>query len=72
MTKLGLYLTKNSFNRSDIARKIGVSKYRMHQLTHNEKSKILAVELYLIAQVVRLEPNELFLEIFGDLKPLDN
>ena len=42
MTKLGVYLAKRAVNKSEIARKTGLSKVRINELTLNENTKIKA------------------------------
>lgn len=71
MTKLGLYLTKRSINKSDLARKIGVTKQRIDKLSNNQKSKLLAREAYLIAMALQLNPTEFIKEVCDDLKLID-
>jgi len=68
MTKLGNYLTKKSVNKSEISRRSGISKSRMSELTHNSSTKIRAEELFLIALAINVDPCEILLEIFGQLK----
>lgn len=68
MTELGLYFTKRSINRSDVARKTGINKTRMSDLSNNPKTKLRVEELYLIALAIEAEPCELFKEICKDLK----
>jgi DNA-binding Xre family transcriptional regulator len=43
MTKLGLYLAQKSVNKSEVARKAGLSKARMNELTLNERSHLRAL-----------------------------
>lgn len=68
MTKLGLYLAKRSINKSDLARKIGVTKQRIDKLANNEKSKLLASEAYLIALALQVEPSDFIKEMCNDYK----
>ncbi|SFD39390.1 helix-turn-helix domain-containing protein [Algibacter pectinivorans] len=68
MTKLGLYLSRKSVNRSDVARKTGLSKTRLSELSNNKKTKLKVDELYLIALALDVDPSEVMKEICKDLK----
>ena len=68
MTSLGLYLTKKSINKAEVARRTGISKSRLSQLTSNDTTKLRADELYLIALAIDIDPGEMFKEIFKELK----
>lgn len=68
MTELGLFLAKKSVNRSDVARKTGISKTRLSELSNNKRTKLRADELYLIALAIDVEPCEVFNEICKNLK----
>jgi len=59
MTRLGEYLTKKSINKSEVARKTGLSKPRISELTTNPQTKLRADELYLIALAIDVDPGEL-------------
>ncbi len=63
MTELGLYLSRKSVNRSDVARKTGISKTRLSELANNENTKLRVDELYLIALAIDVEPCEVLKEI---------
>lgn len=63
MTELGLFLAKKSVNRSDVARKTGISKTRLSELSNNKRTKLRADELYLIALAIDVDPCEIFKEI---------
>ena len=56
MTKLGIYLAQRSVNKAEVARKTGLTKARMNELTLNERSHLRAEELYLIALAIGIEP----------------
>jgi len=60
LTKLGEYLNGKSVNKAIVARKTGLSKQRMGELTLNENSKLRAEEVYLIALAIGVPPGELF------------
>lgn len=68
MTKLGSYLDQKSVNKSEIARKTGLSRARMNELTLSERSHLRAEELYLIALAIDVDPCELLKDLYGDLK----
>ena len=68
MTELGLYLSRKSVNRSDVARKTGLSKTRLSELSNNKKTKLKVDELYLIALALDVDPSEVMKEICKDLK----
>lgn len=59
LTNLGLYLAKKSVNKADVARKTGLSTFRLSQLTINPKSHLRAEELFLIALAIEVPPAEL-------------
>ena len=60
LTRLGEYLDGKSVNKATVARKTGLSKQRMGELTLNENSKLRAQEVYLIALAIGVPPGELF------------
>ena len=68
MTSLGLYLAKKSVNRAMVSKRTGISQARLSQLSLNESTKLRADELYLIALAIDVDPGEIFLELFKDLK----
>lgn len=68
MTPLGLYLTKKSINKAEVARRTGLSKARLSQLSGNNSTKLRADELYLIALAIDVDPCELLSEVFKELK----
>ena len=68
MTELGLFLAKNSVNRSDVARKTGISKTRLSELSYNGRTTLRADELYLIALAIDADPCEVFKEICKHLE----
>ncbi|WP_292248919.1 helix-turn-helix transcriptional regulator, partial [Mesonia sp.] len=63
-----LYLSRKSVNRSDVARKTGLSKTRLSELSNNKKTKLKVDELYLIALALDVDPSEVMKEICKDLK----
>ena len=68
MTNLGLYLARKSINKAEVARRTGISKSRLSQLSANHSTKPRADELYLIALAIEIDPGEMFKEIFSELK----
>lgn len=67
MTDLGLYLAKKSINKAEVARRTGISKSRLSQLSGNDSTKLRADELYLIALAIDVDPGEIFKELFKDI-----
>tara|TARA_R100001369_G_scaffold90618_1_gene129909 strand:- start:2845 stop:3063 length:219 start_codon:yes stop_codon:yes gene_type:complete len=63
MTNLGLYLARKSINKAEVARKTGLSKSRLSQLSSNESTKLRVDELYLIALAIDVDPSELLNEV---------
>lgn len=68
MTKLGLYLAQKSVNKSEVARKTGLSKARLSELTLNEATRLQAEELYKIALAIDINPCDLLRALYADLK----
>lgn len=68
MTKLGLYLAEKSVNKAEVARKTGLTKARMNDLTLNVRSHLRAEELYLIALAIGTNPCDLQEALCGHLK----
>jgi DNA-binding Xre family transcriptional regulator len=67
MTKLGEYLAKKSVNRSEIARKTGLSNPRLSELSISSTAKLRASELYLIALAIEVDPCDLLKYVCGHL-----
>ncbi len=67
MTALGEVLAKRSVNKSMVARRTGLSKARMNELTLNPSAKLRADELYLIAKAIDMDPEELLTLLYGHL-----
>jgi len=72
MTKLGLYLAQKSVNKAEVARKTGLTKARMNELTLNERSHLRAEELCLIALAIGVKPSELLDEFYGTINLPDS
>ena len=68
MTPLGEILAKRSVNKSMVARRTGLSKARMNELTLTPTAKLRADELYLIAKAIDMEPCELLTALYGHLQ----
>ncbi len=66
MTKLGLYLAQKSVNKAEVARKTGLTKARMNELTLNERSHLRAEELYLIALAIDVDPGDLLESLYRE------
>lgn len=71
MTELGLFLSRKSVNRSDVARKTGISKTRLSELSNNTSTKLRVDELYLIALAIDVDPCEVMKDICKELKLKD-
>tara|TARA_R110000744_G_scaffold376803_1_gene491304 strand:- start:394 stop:603 length:210 start_codon:yes stop_codon:yes gene_type:complete len=65
---LSLYLATKSNNKAEVARKTGLSKSRLSQLSSNESTKLRADKLFLIALAIDIDPCELLKEVFKGLK----
>lgn len=68
MTKLGEFLAKKSVNKSQIARKTGLSKARINELTMTETSKLRLDEMYLIALAIDTDPTKMMLALCDHLQ----
>jgi DNA-binding Xre family transcriptional regulator len=68
MTELGLFLLKRSVNKAEIARRTGISKSRLTQLSNNDSTILAAEELYKIALSIEVPPCELLTFIFNEVK----
>ncbi|HCV81223.1 MAG: XRE family transcriptional regulator [Zunongwangia sp.] len=68
MTPLGLYLARRSVNKAEVARRTGISKSRLSQLSSNETTKLRADEVYLIALAINVNPCEVLEEVCKDIK----
>lgn len=63
MTTLGEYLSRKSINKAELARKSGISKSRLSQLSVNESTRLTVEELCKIADAMEIDPCELLKEI---------
>lgn len=68
MTPIGKYLAKRSVNKSEVARKTGITKVRMSDITLNTTTRLRVDELYLIALAINADPCEILNEVCGHLK----
>jgi putative transcriptional regulator len=68
MTELGKYFKFKSVNKSEIARKTGISSSRLSELSRNENTKIKAEELYLISLALDISPIEILEKLFGNIE----
>lgn len=71
MTKLGEYLASRSVNKSQVARRTGINRSRINELTNNPTTHLHANELYLIARAIKADSCELLEYVCGDLKLKD-
>ena len=67
-TKLGEYLKSRAVNQSQIARRTGLSKQRISELSINRKTRLKADELFLISLAIEGSPCELVEFICGHLR----
>lgn len=68
MTKLGQYFDQKSVNKAEIARKTGISKARLSELSTKESAKLRAEELYLIALAMDVNPCDMLDSLYSYLK----
>lgn len=67
MTVLGEYLARRSVNKSMVARRTGLSKARVGELTLKSTSKLRADELFLIAKAINVDPCQMLIALCGHL-----
>ncbi|RKR84116.1 putative transcriptional regulator [Mucilaginibacter gracilis] len=67
LTALGLFLAKKSVNKADVARKTGLSPFRLSQLSINPKTYLRVEELYLIALAIEVSPSDLLEAVCKDV-----
>ncbi|WP_430809488.1 MULTISPECIES: helix-turn-helix domain-containing protein [unclassified Carboxylicivirga] len=67
MTELGIFLSKKSIKKAEVARRTGISTSRLSELTLNPTTKLRADELYLIALAIDLNPCELLEAVCGHI-----
>jgi DNA-binding Xre family transcriptional regulator len=67
LTTLGLFLAKKSVNKADVARKTGLSPFRLSQLSINPKTYLRVEELYLIALAIEVPPADLLEALCKDI-----
>lgn len=67
MTILGKYLLKKSIKKADVSRKTGISTSRLSELCRNDKTRLKADELFLIALAIDVTPDEIIKKVCGHL-----
>lgn len=67
MTKIGEYFEKKSISKAGVAKKTGISKSRISELSNNQNTNLKASELYLISLAIEADPKEILDFIFEDL-----
>ena len=67
MSPLGLYLSRRSVNKANVARRTGITANRMSQLANNPNTKLTAEELYKIALAIDVNPCEVLNALFKDI-----
>lgn len=68
MTFLGAYLSEKSINKAEVARKTGIRKSRLSNLSLKEEANLKAEELYLISKAIDANPNEILEKVYGHIK----
>jgi transcriptional regulator with XRE-family HTH domain len=68
MNKLGIYLSRKSVNRSEVARRTGLSNPRLSELSSNPKARLTVEELCKIALAIGDDPCDLLRFICADIK----
>ncbi|MDP3198925.1 MAG: helix-turn-helix transcriptional regulator [Algoriphagus sp.] len=68
MTRLGEIFIRKSINKADVARKTGMTSQRIGVLTLDQKAKLTAAELYLIAKAIDEDPCKLLEYVCQDLE----
>ncbi len=68
MTKLGEYLALKSVNKSEVARKTGLSKARISELTLKKTARLRVEELYTIALSIDVSPCEILEYVCSNIK----
>ena len=71
MTKLGEYLAKRSVSKATLAKKTGITKQRLNDLTLKDNARPMGFELYLIALAIEAEVVEMNKFLYGHLKLKD-
>ena len=67
MTELGLYLARKSISKAAVSKRTGISRSRLSELTLNTSTHLRALELYLIALSIDVDPCEMMKEIFKEV-----
>ncbi len=68
LTAFGEYLAVRSVNKSDVARKVGISITRVNRLCYDENAYLRSYELQLIALAINVEPTQMHLDLFSHLE----
>jgi DNA-binding Xre family transcriptional regulator len=68
MTELGLFLSKKSASKAEIAKKTGINKSRISELTLTASTQLRAKELYLIALALDIDPGDMLKDLFKNVK----
>jgi putative transcriptional regulator len=68
MTELGLFLSKKSASKTEIAKKTGINKSRISELTLTASTQLRAKELYLIALALDVDPGDMLKDLFKNVK----
>ena len=68
MTDLGELLQRKSVNKAEVARRTGISKARITELSNNLSARLTAKELYLILLAMDENPGDVFVKLHQNLK----
>ncbi|MDN5211180.1 helix-turn-helix domain-containing protein [Fulvivirgaceae bacterium BMA12] len=68
LTRLGQYLEKRAVNKSHVARRTGISKQRLSELSIKMNTLLRADELFMIAIAIEAEPCDLLQFVCGHLR----
>jgi DNA-binding Xre family transcriptional regulator len=68
MTKLGEFLNQKAVIKAEIARRTGITKQRMTDITTDTNVTLRADEVWLIARAIQVDPGELLEYVCSHLK----
>lgn len=68
MTEIGKFLNKKLVNKTEIARRTGISTSRLSELSLNESTRFTVEELYLIALAIDANSSIVLEEVCKKLK----
>lgn len=68
MTVIGEFLSNKPIKKADVPRKKGISTSSPTELSRNDKTKLKADELVLIALAIDVPPAEILSKVYGHLQ----